>query len=212
MQYFPSFPNLVLCCNRSVYGLKPPAAGKRAQPGAAPCIATACDFVCQTVLKKRGAPVPAAGAAAAPAAAAAPDPIPAGVGAGARGGSAERGKAPPPLHLFHDEGLNSFFRRLAWSPEGACPINPGRLPGDIQEQSTCARGIPSFPTRACIYLHMLLASSLTAYIALHATMYQRLRARRVPLCSSAAPLHGNGDAGYDLPSAVQLVPACCCGN
>ena len=114
--------NLILsCCKCRVYGLKPPAAGKRAQTGAAPCIATARDFVCQTVLKKRRAPAPAAGAAAGPAPAAAPDPNPAGAGPGARGGSAERGKAAPPLHLFHDEGLNSFFRRLAWSPEGAHP-------------------------------------------------------------------------------------------
>ena len=109
-----------------VYGLKPPAAGKRARPGAGPCIATARDFVCQSVLKKRAAARPAGGGAPAPGAHPAQGVNPsvdADQGAAAtpqdgRAGSAERGKSAA-AHLFHDEGLNSFFRRLAWSPEGA---------------------------------------------------------------------------------------------
>ncbi|KAK9843501.1 hypothetical protein WJX81_006208 [Elliptochloris bilobata] len=111
-----------------VYGLKPPAAGKRARPGAAPCIATARNFVCQTVLKKRGVPPGAARATSAPQDAAAPDPDTNPISEfGARAGSAEHGKPAPLLQLFHDEGLNSFFRRLAWSPEGSLLAVPAGL-------------------------------------------------------------------------------------
>lgn len=99
------------------------------RPGAVPCIATARDFVCHTVLKKRGKPPAAAGAVQ--------DPTqnPAAGAHGERAGSAERGKQAPPLHLFHDEDLNSFFRRLAWSPEGA----HARLFAHGQRRQGCVR-------------------------------------------------------------------------
>lgn len=43
-------------------------------------------------------------------------------------------------HLFHDETLPSFFRRLAWSPDGSFLLVPAgtklRIPTLIQFMST----------------------------------------------------------------------------
>lgn len=49
---------------------------------------------------------------------------------------------PPPFrhHLFHDENLPSFFRRLAWSPDGAFLIIPAghiKTPTDSAGLNTC---------------------------------------------------------------------------
>ena len=174
-----------------MYGLKPPAAGKRAQPGMGSCVATARDFVCQTVLKKRRAPAPAAGAAATPADAAARDPNPAGLGSGARTGSAERGRPAPPLHLFHDESLNSFVRRLAWSPEGAPAAVSATCSGALCiTQGGCARVLSRVYTCLAAGLSAQGPQPSFRLASVHTSLCMHpldsySSAHQVPVCSSA---------------------------
>ncbi|KAF9599668.1 hypothetical protein IFM89_001614 [Coptis chinensis] len=49
---------------------------------------------------------------------------------------------PSKIHLFHDETLPSFFRRLAWSPDGSFLVAPAGM--DINEHS--------FPNISC-FMH-----------------------------------------------------------
>eukprot|EP00884_Botryococcus_braunii_P014857 jgi/Botrbrau1/23372/Bobra.0051s0024.1 len=80
-----------------IYGLKPPAAGKKKLPPGTLCNVLARDFVCQQVLSKRT--------------------VPRDQGAAATGKDGT--EKVPWQPLFHDDSLMSFFRRLAWSPDGS---------------------------------------------------------------------------------------------
>ena len=92
--------------------------GKRPAPGASaparpPCAAVAPSLTCLATLARRpgnvGRPATADAADAAdPLAPPAPPP-------------------PPRAPLFADETLPSFFRRLAWSPDGSCLATPAAL-------------------------------------------------------------------------------------
>lgn len=106
-----------------VYAPRPPAAGKKtprtAATGPPSCVATARDLVCTHVLAKRAVTSSAAGPAA-------------GGASGAeqpqeqqQGEAGEAGAGFKERHvLFHDETLPTFFRRLAWAPDGSCLAVP----------------------------------------------------------------------------------------
>jgi len=127
-----------------VYSLKPPASGgKRSKHAqwALPAAHTASDFYCSHTLSKRsfnnkknkdleaGKETTTTGAAGGEQL---PDTNP---------------FAPPPQHrqqqqqqkhpLFHDETINSFFRRLSWSPDGSFLVIPaGIFPSHRYQDTT----------------------------------------------------------------------------
>ncbi|CAI5462769.1 unnamed protein product, partial [Closterium sp. Yama58-4] len=90
------------------------------------------DRTCRVYSLPSPPPTAAAGAAAA--------------GGGSGGGVGENGaKADGPskavrVHLFHDENMPSFFRRLAWSPDGAMLL----IPAGVWKASPSAQ-----PTNTC---------------------------------------------------------------
>jgi chromatin assembly factor 1 subunit B len=115
-----------------VYALRPPAAGKRTKVSQymQPACDLGKDFYCAHTLAKRVVAPPA------------PAPAP-----GAATGAAPAPDAKPERHpLFQDEAVPSFFRRLAWSPDGAflaAPAGLHRAPGSPKEVHTAyiyARG------------------------------------------------------------------------
>ncbi|KAL3151977.1 hypothetical protein ABBQ32_001100 [Trebouxia sp. C0010 RCD-2024] len=88
-----------------VYGPKGPVVGKKKAKKAAPCssINAVLDLQCLHVLSKRAMPASAASSE----------------------GEQDTVKAQPhKCSLFHDDQLNSFFRRLAWSPDGSFLVVP----------------------------------------------------------------------------------------
>jgi hypothetical protein len=126
-----------------LYGLKPPPTNKKqaAALQQASGAVLAAEFICQHTLSKRAFPADAQDAAAASAAGtpapagalpadAAPTEAPtdgtpaaaglaaAGAGAGAAGPSAFKVPKVQKHYMFHDEAVATFFRRLAWSPDG----------------------------------------------------------------------------------------------
>ena len=76
-----------------MYALKPPAGGRKNKVSQylLPAGETARDLYCAHTLAKR--------------------PMP---------GAAPEGGKPASHPLFADERVNTFFRRPAWSPDGAC--------------------------------------------------------------------------------------------
>lgn len=102
------------------------AAGAGAEAAAATAAATAAAAATNAL---------AAGATGTEASAGAGAEAAAGVGKGVNSPSrGVAGAAPPrPQPLFLDESMASFFRRLAWSPEGECRVGPTL----VWEASTC---------------------------------------------------------------------------
>jgi hypothetical protein len=105
-----------------VHGLKPPPTGSKASAAAAHGVKTAAALARDVLHTHTLAKVPLPPARAP----AAGDSAAAGAGTAAAGdqqhGGAQQAQAPAkPLQaaLFADESLSSFFRRLAWSPEGS---------------------------------------------------------------------------------------------
>jgi hypothetical protein len=137
---------LLPCRSLKVYGLKPPPSNKKQQAALqqASGAVLAAEFICQHTLSKRPFPAaaqePAAATPAAPAAPAGctaadapPTAAPASAAgdatadlAGAAGAAAAAAAGPAGFkvpkvqkhYLFHDESVATFFRRLAWSPDG----------------------------------------------------------------------------------------------
>lgn len=88
-----------------VYTLKPPAGGRKSRVSQylLPATDTARDLYCSHTLSKRP------------------------MAAGAQGG--EPGAKPAAHPLFADERVPTFFRRPAWSPDGAAGRGLGAAPG-----------------------------------------------------------------------------------
>jgi hypothetical protein len=112
-----------------VYGPPPPrAAGAKAGGGAGRgggAARAAAELTLQLVIAR----APAV-AAPPPAAAAPPPPADAAAAAAAAAPAPADAKPPPRAPLFHDENMPSFFRRLAWSPDGSFLAAPaGMQPG-----------------------------------------------------------------------------------
>lgn len=71
----------------------------------------------------------------------------------------EDNTGPARHHLFHDETKALFFRRLAWSPDGDCPLylllrsysTLWQLGGQIADRCDCAlsRGEALLPDTSC---------------------------------------------------------------
>ncbi|KDD73564.1 hypothetical protein H632_c2051p0, partial [Helicosporidium sp. ATCC 50920] len=87
-----------------IFGLRPPAAGKRARSEAQDALSnsTARDLYCCATLSRRSL------------AEQVEEP----------NGEKEVGARPERVPLFQDESVSTFFRRLAWAPDGSCLVAP----------------------------------------------------------------------------------------
>lgn len=137
-----------------VHGLKPPPSGSKAAAAAAAkegfrsSTALARDVLHTHTLSKVAVQPPATPPPPAAATATAESAAPAGeqTAAGAAPAPAQQQQQQPvkPLQaaLFHDESLNTFFRRLAWSPEGSLLAVPAGVQRQYNTSAATAAGQP----------------------------------------------------------------------
>jgi chromatin assembly factor 1 subunit B len=188
-----------------VHGLKPPPSGSKAaaaREGMRPSTALARDVLHTHTLSKVALQPPATP----PQAAGEPAGEQAGPGADPQQQQQGAGKALQAA-LFHDESLNTFFRRLAWSPEGsllAVPAGVYREHAGQQPQHATyiyARGHWGCP------LLSLPCPSKASTVARFCPQVFKLKQQQQQGGGSSGEAGSSGDAGGDQPAVTAAAAA-----
>ena len=120
-------------------------------------------------------------------------PVASGAPKGTGGGPTETGVAG---YIFQDESLNTFFRRLAFSPEGSFVVAPAATLGPLAPTSRCAcLQRTCAPCANSVRLAPPHDAGISAVVSRLIVAIVQLRVRRRALCARHA--HQAGRAAAD---------------